>query len=106
VSSVLFDAVLIPGFDISANALCGDANAIMFVKEAYKHGKPIAAIAGGISLIDKAALSAGAANGEFKGPGIILELGETADKAFIERFISAIAKHRFYERPDLDAIVA
>ncbi len=106
VSSVLFDAVLIPGFDMSANALCSDANAIMFVKEAYKHGKPIAAIAGGISLIDKAALSAGAANGEFKGPGIIVELGETDDKAFIERFVSAIAKHRFYERSDLEAIVA
>ena len=106
VSSVLFDAVLIPGFDMSANALCSDANAIMLVKEAYKHGKPIAAIAGGISLIDKAALSAGAVNGEFKGPGIILELGEIADKVFIARFISAISKHRFYERPDLDAIVA
>ncbi len=106
VSSVLFDAVLIPGFDMSANALCSDANAIMLVKEAYKHGKPIAAIAGGISLIDKAALSAGAANGEFKGPGIIVELGETADKAFIERFVSAISKHRFYERSDLEAIVA
>ena len=106
VSSVLFDAVLIPGFDMSANALCSDANAIMLVKEAYKHGKPIAAIAGGISLIDKAALSAGAANGEFKGPGIILEPGEIADKAFIARFISAISKHRFYERSDLEAIVA
>ena len=106
VSSVLFDAVLIPGNDEGANALCNDANAIMFVKEAYKHGKPIAAMDGGISLIDKAALSAGAVNGEFKGPGIILQLGETADKAFIERFINAIAKHRFYERPDLDAIVA
>ncbi len=106
VSSVLFDAVLIPGNEEGANALCNDANAILFVKEAYKHGKAIAAIASGISLIDKAALSAGAANGEFKGPGIILEPNETADKAFIERFVSAIAKHRFYERADLDAIVA
>ena len=106
VASVLFDAVLIPGNDEDTNTICNDANAIMFVKEAYKHGKPIAAIASGISLIDKAALSAGAANGEFKGPGVMLDLGETIDQAFVERFINAIAKHRFFDRPDLDAIVA
>ena len=46
-----------------------------------------------------------AANGGLS-TGVILELGEIADKVFIARFISAISKHRFYERPDLDAIVA
>ena len=106
VSSVLFDAVFIPGLENTVNVLCNDANAVLFVKEAYKHGKAIAANGSGISLIDKAALSADVANGEFKGPGIILEPSENADKAFIARFIGAISKHRFYERPDLDAIVA
>ena len=106
VSSVLFDAVFIPGDEVSANGLCCDANAVLFVKEAYKHGKAIAASDGGIMLLNKAAKSAGAVDDEFKGPGIVVDLGETVDKAFIERFIGAIKQHRFYERVDLDLIVA
>ncbi len=106
VSSVLFDAVFIPGDEISANSLCNDANAVLFVKEAYKHGKAIGASDGGTMLINKAAHVAGVDNGEFKGPGVIVKLGEAVDKAFVDQFIAAIAKHRFPERSDLDAIVA
>ena len=106
VSSVLFDAVFIPGEESSASALCDDADAILFVKEAYKHGKALAVSDGGVLLLNKAAQSAGAENGEFNGPGIVIELGETVDKAFIDKFIKAIAKHRFNERTDLKAIVA
>ena len=110
VSSVLFDAVFVPGDETSANDLCKDANAILFVKEAYKHAKAIAATDGGAMLLHKAELpkaeTVDAETPQFKGPGVIVELGETVDKAFIERFVNAIAQHRFYDRTDLDAIVA
>ncbi len=111
VSSVLFDAVFVPGDEASAATLCQDANAILFVKEAYKHGKAIAASDGGVSLLEKADLlkagtSSGTESPQFRGPGIVVELGESVDKAFIERFATAIAQHRFYDRTDLDAIVA
>ena len=106
VSSVLFDAVLIPGDKTSAESLCGDANAVLFVKEAYKHGKAIGVSAGGVMLLEKAAQSAGAENGAFNDAGVIIELDDKMDKTFVVRFCGAIAQHRFYERPNLSLIVA
>lgn len=46
-SSVLFDAIYIPGGDGSAQALQKEADAIEFVQEAYKHCKTIAATGAG-----------------------------------------------------------
>jgi len=106
VGSVLFDAVFVPGGKKSVDALCADANAVLFVKEAYKHGKAIAASEDGARLIAKAALSAGAADGKFRGPGVIADSGKAVNDAFIRKFIAAIAEHRFPERPDLADIVA
>ena len=106
VASVLFDAVFIPGGKGSVAALCADANAVLFVKEAYKHGKTIAASDNGVLLIEIAARSAGKADGKFAGPGIIAGSGTSASGAFVKNFIGAIAQHRFAERADLDMIVA
>ncbi len=103
VSSVLFDAVYVPG-GASAEALCGNAHAVLFVKEAYKHGKAIAASGEGELLITRAAQSAGSAEGKFQGPGVFI--GKTADAAFSKRFADAVAQHRFAERVDIDNIVA
>ena len=106
VSSVLFDAVFIPGGKSSAAALCADANAVLFVKEAYKHGKAIAASGDGAMLVTRAAQSAGASDGQFQGPGVLLSSGSTVDGAFVKRFVTAIAGHRFAERKDLDSVIA
>ena len=106
VGSVLFDAVFIPGGQHSVEALCADAHAVLFVKEAYKHGKAIAAHYHGTLLIARAARSAGIENGAFHGPGVITLSSEIIDDSFVKNFISAIAMHRCTERPDLDAIVA
>ena len=106
VSSVLFDAVFIPGAEESAQLLCADANAILFVKEAYKHGKAISVSDGGIMLLNKALQPDESLQAKFKDIGVIIELGETVDKAFIDKFIKAIAQHRFNGRPNLESIVA
>ena len=103
VGSVLFDAVYVPG-GASARSLCNNANAVLFVKEAYKHGKAIAASGDGALLISTAAQSAGTAEGKFQGPGVFI--GKTADAAFSQRFAKAIAQHRFAERVDISDIVA
>ena len=102
-SSVLFDAVYVPG-GASAEALCSNADAVLFVKEAYKHGKAIAASGEGELLIRRAAQSAGPAGGEFQGPGVFS--GKTTDAAFSKRFADAVAQHRFPERADINVIVA
>lgn len=106
VASVLFDAVLIPGGKASAGTLCGDPNAVLFVKEAYKHGKAIAVLGEGETLLSAAARSAGCVNDEFQGPGVVIATGKTATAVFTKSFVQAIAKHRFPERSDLNAIIA
>ena len=86
-------AIFIPGNEESAQQLCADADAILFVKEAYKHGKAIAVSDESLQV-------------KFKGIGVIIQLGESVDKAFIDKFIKAIAQHRFNGRPNLESIVA
>jgi catalase len=106
VGSVQFDAVYVPGGAKSVDELCKKAQALLFVKEAYKHGKPIAATDDGAMLIDKAARPSGNQGPAFQGPGVITASGKMANGDFVESFLASIAKHRITERPDLDAIVA
>lgn len=105
VGSVMFDAVYIPGGQRSVEALCNDANAVLFVKEAYKHGKTIAASNEGGMLITRAARSS-VMSDVFKGPGVITAGPNTPTDDFVTSFIAAVANHRFNERPDMGAIVA
>ena len=83
------------------NILCNDPRAILLVKEAYKHAKPIAKVADGAMLITKAGASSGATEGIFSDIGITTFSGEHVDTKFIEEFLSLIAMHRFNEPPDL-----
>ena len=106
VGSVQFDAVYVPGGAKSVDALCQNAQALLFIKEAYKHGKPIAATDDGAMLIDKAARGSGNQGAAFQGPGVISASGKMANGDFVASFLAAIAKHRITERPDMDAIVA
>jgi len=91
VSSVLFNAVLISGGAASESALCADPNAVLFVKEAYKYAKSIAAMGDGASLVASAARSAGCVDSQFAGPGVAIAAGKTANAAvaaaFAKRFV-------------------
>jgi len=53
-ASVLFDAVYVPGGAASVKALMQKGDAHVFIDEAYKHGKPIAAVAEGVELLTAA----------------------------------------------------
>ena len=106
VGSVQFDAVFIPGGIDSAKTLCLNANAVLFVNEAYKHGKAIAAADDGALLISKAAHSCEADNHTYYSIGMLTAINDQVDADFIDQFIALIAMHRFNERPDLDSIVA
>ena len=54
--SVLFDAVYVPGGDKSTEALAAEASAVLFVREAYKHCKAIAASGAGVGLLAAAGI--------------------------------------------------
>ena len=87
-SSVLFDAVYLPGGEVSIDILIESAEAIHFVDEAFKHCKAIAAEGDGIRLLDLS--YAGRAKDE--DPFVFAGRGIAAG------FIDAIAKHRNWER--------
>ena len=104
VSSTQFDAVFIPGGLENIKTLCLNSFAVLFVKEAYKHGKPIAAVDDGMLLIDKAERTSGAPNDTFSDMGIITATDDDVNADFMDEFVSIIAMHRFHQRPDLEAI--
>ncbi|MGI9068983.1 MAG: catalase [Pyrinomonadaceae bacterium] len=101
-SSVLFDAIYIPGGDASVAALTAQPEASEFVTEAYKHCKPIAASGAGVEFLASALpgkLSETDASGNeaVENEGVVSSrdaaIGDVATA-----FISAIAQHRHWER--------
>ena len=104
VSSVMFDSVYIPGGEASIKVLSTNSFAILFINEAYKHGKPIAASDEGLLLLAKAARAGGANNDTYSEFGIVIAENGKADDGFVKNFIEKIGKHRFNERPDLESI--
>jgi catalase len=96
-TSVVFDAVYVPGGAESIAALANEPDAIHFINEAYKHCKAIAADAeGGEFLLStdagkKISQSSKTTKSKYTGDGIVIN-GEA------EAFISAIAQHRFWTR--------
>jgi catalase len=95
-SSVLFDAVYVPGGQASVASLLAQPESAEFINEAYKHCKTIAATAEGIELLRSAGiLSDGQeVSGVFADPNL-----EAADLA--QSFIEAMAQHRHWEREPL-----
>jgi catalase len=86
--SAVYDAVVVLGG--SAAALTESGLAIHFVREAYRHGKPIAAIGDGSLLLDVCSLGDSAAE-----KGVIVGDGEGA----VADLVAALLQHRFPRRP-------
>jgi putative intracellular protease/amidase len=88
-SSVLFDAVYVPGGARSVAALADDPDAVAFVAEAYADGKPIAATDEGLELLRACGGDLAASNGDR--PGVVAGRPSTA---LSDAFVEAIAAHR------------
>jgi catalase len=102
-SSVMFDAVYIPGGEKSVEALKSEAAALHFVKEAYKHCKTIAASGAGIELVRAPYVGADTAKNDAEGNQLVAEegviIGHDAQAAKVaSEFIKAIARHRHWSR--------
>lgn len=103
-SSVLFDAVYIPGGQASVAALKSEADAINFLVEAYQHCKPIAASGEGVELLENSGLVKALASDDSTEsapsdtlPGIVISRN-TGNAGIGAAFIEAIAQHRYWER--------
>lgn len=102
-SSVLFDAIYIPGGAQSVATLIIDADAVHFVSEAYKHCKTIAATGEGVELIRASYAGAalktkgGSETPPVTGDGLIVS--DASDALNVSKdFIAAIALHRHWTR--------
>ncbi len=85
--SVMYDAVYIPGGKDSVNTLLGDYESRHFVREAYNHGKALAADQEGAEILKAVGITSA--------PGVVFgQKGSDADA-----FIEAISKHRHWNRP-------
>jgi catalase len=109
VGSVLFDAVYVPGGDKSAEALAAEASAVLFVREAFKHCKAIAASGAGLGLLAAAGIMenspAPAASSPTRGKSAPADSDEAIVagtdaqlESIAQAFIRAIARHRNWSR--------
>jgi catalase len=97
VGSVLFDAVFVPGGEESVKTLSADARARLFVTEAYKHCKALAATGAGVALLPGA--DAGAARHRTGALEEGVVAGGDGDVAKVAaEFIAAVKRHRAWSR--------
>jgi catalase len=111
-SSVLFDAVYVPGGEKSVAALKLEPDAIHFVNEAYKHCKAVAATGAGADLLRASYIRMGSDDGTGankpaapKDEAVVVGGDEQARKV-ADAFIKAIANHRNWAREKIDQVPA
>ncbi len=111
-SSIMFDAVFIPGGQQSVEQLKTQGDALHFIAKAYVHNKTIAATDAGIELLRSAGvpdqvLSNAVTNGGAGSSYGVVTAGNTSDlEPFIEQLASAIAQHRHWMRPQQERVMA
>jgi catalase len=110
--SVVFDAVLVPGGSLGIAALAASGDAVHFVLEAYKHCKAICTVGEGVQLLSRLGIAADAQQADAP-PGVVIaatpvtNLGDTtAATQIAQAFIAAIAKHRHWDRTDIESVPA
>jgi catalase len=94
--SVLFDAVAVVGGKEAIKVLGNVGHALEFLKDQYRHAKPILGLGAGADLVENAGASAILASGD-PDPGVLMGRQKTAEEA-LPLFIKAIARHRHFER--------
>ncbi len=94
----LFDALIIGDGDEALAALSQDGHTVEFIKDQFRHCKPILAIGGAIELLALAGLPVSLDKSLAQGPtGLIVAEAADADDA-ISDFIDAMTQHRHFGR--------
>ncbi|MDB5936176.1 MAG: Catalase [Massilia sp.] len=93
--SVLYDGVVLPDGAAASGTLSIDARALEFVREQYRHGKPILAIGSGADLLRAAGVPLRLPDGSAD-PGLIVSPRDVP--AALAAFEAALARHRVYAR--------
>jgi catalase len=96
VPSVLYDGVIVPDGGELAGTLGVDANALDFLRQAYRHGKPLMGVGDGSELLAVAGVALPLPDGGTD-PGVIIVDGGESDAGLLA-FKEVLARHRVYER--------
>jgi catalase len=88
--SVMYDAVIVPDGDKSADLLARNAHAIDFLREQYRHCKPILALGTGADLLVKAMIPPALPDGSAD-PALLID-------GSLDAFKEALASHRSFAR--------
>ena len=93
--SVLWDALVVFGTTGKAHPLVGSGHAIEFLKDQYRHCKPMMVMGNAQSLLAGAAIPVELPSKKAD-PGILVANAKTDPE--LKTFVKAIAKHRHFER--------
>ena len=92
--AVLYDALVLPDGAEAISALRADGRTLEFIKDQYRHCKPILALGAGEQLLAACGIDAALPDGQ-PDPGLIIASDASAAT---DDFIAAIAKHRHFAR--------
>ncbi|CAM4261607.1 Catalase HPII [Mycobacterium basiliense] len=108
-SSVLYDAVVVPCGPDAVQTLAEDGYAVHFITEAYKHLKVVGAFGAGVELLRKAGVGERMADSTdvVADSGVISTTAAVDDLSddFMDALATALAKHRSWER-ETDSVPA
>lgn len=104
VASVLYDAVLLPGGPVGTPPTAADPDAMRFVRDAYRHGKPVGALGSGVGVLAALEPEGLSLSTEFhqtvSDQGVVTDTSPgPASEDFVRAFTSALAAHRHWGRP-------
>ncbi|MDP1739517.1 catalase [Polaromonas sp.] len=107
--SVMFDAVLLPGGVNSASALAQLGDAVHFVLEAYKHCKTVCALNEGVQLLSTLGFALESQGNQVMEPtaGVLMaDARKAAEGQISQALMAAMARHRHWDRVNVDAVPA
>ena len=93
--SVLYDAVVLPDGEDAVGRLAADGRMLEFVKDQYRHCKPLLVLGAGTGLLEKAGIPQTLSSGK-PDPGLLLAHPSAGD--IVDTFVQALAQHRHFER--------
>jgi catalase len=92
--AVLYDALVLPSGSAAVTALREDGRTLEFIKDQYRHCKPILALGEGAELLQACGIDTALPNGQTD-PGVLV----ASDAVSVaDDFVAAIAKHRHFAR--------
>jgi catalase len=92
--AVLYDALVLPNGTEAIDALRADGRTLEFIKDQYRHCKPILALGASDQLLEACGIDRMLPNGQ-PDPGLLASPGPTTAA---DDFVAAIARHRHFDR--------